>query len=318
MNLHIAKPMVHPSSTVMDPSIDESIPIEQIPPIHANLEVNQHIEAVCRYGAHYDAASKFGDHAWMIDLYQSRAVITGFAEEWIVEKFPAVDSLVRITGVVIRGGESPTFWIRSFEPLTMLTPDVCIFDTALPHWISDLSVIARACRLWSTLSDEDRQFLNAVFFDPRVLRGFLQAPGSCKNHHAHAGGCIEHSVESAELAETLALSSSHLDRDLLVTTALIHDCGKSIEYARNDDGTWRMSRLGRRVGHKVSSIQLATIAMTRCPSMNGKRKESYTHMLACSYAPSWAGFRKPDIPEASVMCSLDRSSAEAGLRQRMI
>ena len=119
-------------------------------------------------------------------------------------------------------------------------------------------------------------------------------------------------AESAELAETLAASSRNLDRDLLITTALIHDSGKALEYTRTGTGKWQMSRYGRRVGHKISGIQLATIAMTRCPAMSGRRKESYMHMLACSFAPAWVGLRKPDIPEAAAMAGLDRSSAEAG------
>lgn len=279
----------------------------------STFEVGQRIESVFRYGAHYECTSKHGNPAWMIDLYQRNAVLTGFAEEWTIDKFPLADVLVRIEGVVIHEGEVPCIWVRSFEVLEMLPAEYCIFDTALPHWVTDKNVVDRACRLWASLPDEDRLFLNAVFLEPRVLRGFLRAPGSCRHHHAHEGGCIEHSVESAELADVLAASAHHLDRDLLVTAALIHDAGKSIEYVRSQSGEWQMSRYGRRVGHKVSGIQLATIAMVRCPTMSRRRKESYTHMLACSHAPAWAGFRRPDSPEAAALAGLDRSSAEAGL-----
>ncbi len=274
-------------------------------------EANQFVDFTCRYGSHFDCPSS-GEKGWLIDLYHRRAMISGFALQGDIKRFPIVDALVRVRGVLIGSGESPSLWVKSLEPLDMLSSDYCIFDTALPYWISDKTVVDRACRLWGSLPDEDRLFINAVFFDPRVLRGFLMAPGSCNHHHAHDGGCIEHSVESAELAETLAASSRNLDRDLLITTALIHDSGKALEYTRTGTGKWQMSRYGRRVGHKISGIQLATIAMTRCPAMSGRRKESYMHMLACSFAPAWVGLRKPDIPEAAAMAGLDRSSAEAG------
>ena len=304
-------------STASNPSNDRSISLGLPSSVLSTLEANQFVDINCRYGSHFDCPSPSGEKGCLIDLYHRHSMISGFALQGDIKRFPPIDALVRVQGVLIGGGESPSLWVQSLEPLDMLSSDCCIFDTALPHWISDRTVVDRACRLWGSLQDEDRLFINAVFFDPRVLRGFLVVPGSCNHHHSHDGGCIEHSVESAELAETLAASSRHLDRDLLITTALVHDAGKALEYTRNGAGKWQMSRYGRRVGHKISGIQLATIAMTRCPAMSGRRKESYMHMLACSFAPSWVGLRKPDIPEATAMAGLDRSSAEAGYCPRV-
>ena len=317
MNFDQSQDTIYPLVTATQPLSDLPKQKRFTPSLLPNLVVDQRIEAVFRCGAHHDCSSKSGEHACMIDLYQRNVVVAGFAEELTVNDFPPVDTLVRIEGVVIYVGDVPSIWVRSFKPLNMLSAENCIFDTARPQWICDQGVVDRATRLWATLPDDDRMFLNAVFLDPRVLRGFLMVPGSCRHHHSHDGGCIEHSVESAELAETLAASSRHLDRDLLITTALIHDSGKALEYTRTRAGKWQMSRYGRRVGHKISGIQLATIAMTRCPAMSGRRKEAYMHMLACSFAPSWVGLRKPDIPEATAMAGLDRSSAEAGYYPRV-
>jgi hypothetical protein len=281
------------------------------------FQPGQTVNTLFRYECHYESSSRTGEPAWTIDLYQRKAIITGRALACDIPDFPPADTLIRIEGVIIRTGDIPMIWIRRLEPVAVLGADFCIFDTALPNWITDEHVVDRARNLWASLPAEDRQFVNAVFHESRVLHGFLAVPGSCRHHHAHDGGCIEHSVQAAELASSLAVQSLQLDRDLLVTAALIHDSGKALEYVRCKSGRWRMSRYGRRVGHKVGGIQLATIAMTKCPGMRPERKESLLHVLSSSYAPSWAGFRPPASREAALMAAIDRVSAEAGQSGRV-
>lgn len=55
---------------------------------------------------------------------------------------------------------------------------------------------------------------------------FADAPAATHNHHAYRGGLLEHSGEVALLCERLAGALPHLDRDLLLTAALLHDIGK--------------------------------------------------------------------------------------------
>jgi len=196
--------------------------------------------------------------------------------------------------------------------LELLPPYACIFDMVVPSWVVDQAVVDRACALWQSLPAGDRLFINSIFHDARVLRGFLTAPGSCNHHHAHDGGCILHSVETAEFASSIARDKPHLDRNLLVTTALVHDSGKAMEYVRTRNGRWRISEYGRHIGHKIGGIQLATLAASRVRGMNSRRKQALFHMLACSYAPGWVGLRAPSTPEAAVLAAIDRVSAEAG------
>ncbi len=273
------------------------------------------IKCAFRYGGHYEQSARDGSPAYVIDLYQRKALVTGRAMASAKLDFPDADELVEVEGIVIRQGDDLAIWVRKLVPLPLLCPHQCIFDMAIPHWVVDHAVVDRACALWATLPEQDRLFINSVFHKPRVLRGFLAAPGSCNDHHAFDGGCLEHSVEAAELAAHVAATKTNLDKDLLVTSALIHDAGKCLEYIKTRTGRWRMSRYGRRVGHKVSGIQLATVAMLRCPEMSAARKEDLIHVLGASYAPRWVGLRAPSSPEAALLAALDRVSAESGIQR---
>ena len=74
-------------------------------------------------------------------------------------------------------------------------------------------------------------------------------PGS--SHHAYLGGLLEHTVAVATLALELCQLHPRLDRDLLLSAALVHDLGKTREFtysaeigARTRGSCWATSSWG--------------------------------------------------------------------------
>ena len=128
-------------STASNPLNDRSISLGLPSSVLSTLEANQFVDITCRYGSHFDCPSPSGEKGCLIDLYHRHAMISGFALQGDIKRFPPIDALVRVQGVLIGGGESPSLWVQSLEPLNMLSSDYCIFDTALPHWISDKTVV---------------------------------------------------------------------------------------------------------------------------------------------------------------------------------
>ena len=58
---------------------------------------------------------------------------------------------------------------------------------------------------------------------------FFTFPAASKIHHGWKGGLSDHSLSMAILADELCKHYPQLDRDLLVSAALIHDVGKTAE-----------------------------------------------------------------------------------------
>ena len=83
-----------------------------------------------------------------------------------------------------------------------------------------------------------RRVLRAVFGDERFFRTFRRCPGSQSYHHAYVGGLLEHTVTVAALCSGLAERYALIDRDLLVTAALLHDIGKATTTVFIE-GRWR-------------------------------------------------------------------------------
>lgn len=90
-------------------------------------------------------------------------------------------------------------------------------------------------------------------FGPR----FRRAAAARKNHHARRGGLVEHVAQMMRSAEGVATAYPQLNRDLLITGILFHDCGKLWENQYREKGfTQDYSLHGEMLGHISLGIEL--------------------------------------------------------------
>lgn len=273
------------------------------------VAIGEQIEGLFRFGCSYAKLAKDGRHAWVMDLYQRKAIVTGKALACEIPKFPQVDSVVRIKGQILNGDNGMFLWVRELSPEVGINADVCALDLVTPGWVVDQSQVDALSDFWSTLAPSYRELINAVLSDVSVLKGFLQAPGSIRHHDASSGGCIAHTVRTTKMAIAIAELTPELNRDMLVAGAILHDIGKSVEYHQNNYGRWGMSRFGKRVGHKVGGALIVGTAAKQCRLLPSEQLEDILHLITCSYAPTWAGYRLPATMEAMALAAIDRLCA---------
>ncbi len=97
--------------------------------------------------------------------------------------------------------------------------------------------------------------LREVFSDRQTATAFRAAPAAKHMHHAYLGGLLEHSVSVARLARTVCGEYPDLDRDLLLSAALIHDIGKTEEFSFDAPPIDYTDR-GRLIGHLVLGAEI--------------------------------------------------------------
>ena len=95
-------------------------------------------------------------------------------------------------------------------------------------------------KLWALIDQiKDRDYkrlLRAFFVDDKEFSAkFFKSPAGMRVHHAYIGGLLEHSVTVAEICKEIS-KYYPLDRDLLITGALLHDIGKVKEYVVTESG----------------------------------------------------------------------------------
>jgi 3'-5' exoribonuclease len=124
------------------------------------------------------------------------------------------------------------------------------------------------------------------------------------SHHAFLGGLLEHTVAVATLAVDLCAVHPRLDRDLLLSAAIVHDLGKTREYtygaeiARSDEG--------RMLGHVELGLRL--IASHAPSTLSSERRLALEHCVLAHHGPDGSSQRFAS-PEALALYRLNALDA---------
>ncbi len=124
-------------------------------------------------------------------------------------------------------------------------------------------------------------------------------------HHAFLGGLLEHTVAVATLAVELCAVHPRLDRDLLLCAALVHDIGKTREYAYGAEIT--RTEEGRMLGHIELGLRL--IAAHVPATLSGERRMALEHCVLCHHGAESAGAQRPASAEALALQRLNALDA---------
>jgi 3'-5' exoribonuclease len=79
-------------------------------------------------------------------------------------------------------------------------------------------------------------------------------PATPEGHHSYAGGLLEHTVGVATLCRETAQLHPRLRADLLLSAALVHDAGRTLELSRGP--SFAPTEEGRLLGHVQLGVRL--------------------------------------------------------------
>lgn len=91
-----------------------------------------------------------------------------------------------------------------------------------------------------------KKLLLNIFDDKQFYTKFAKAPAAKSWHHNYLGGLLEHTIAVTKICDFISLQYP-VNRDLLISGALLHDIGKVWEY--NIQGAIEFTTYGRLVGH---------------------------------------------------------------------
>lgn len=155
-----------------------------------------------------------------------------------------------------------------------------------------------------------KTLLKEIFADDALWARFETAPAAKSMHHAHRGGLLEHCGEVALMCDRIASVLPHLDRDLLVTCALLHDIGK-LEEMESDLNAGEYTPAGQLVGHIVLGTCLVANAAEKIPDFPAKLKHEVMHLILSHHGePEWGAARRPMCAEALILSQCDQISAK--------
>ena len=132
-------------------------------------------------------------------------------------------------------------------------------------------------------------------------------PGAIQYHHNWKGGLMQHTIEVAEICELLCKQNPELDRDLLITGALLHDLGKLVEI--NVGVRVKGTIEGQFIGHSIESIIWYSKYMDELNFPNLLRIKIIHMILSHHGRLEFGATKEPMFPEAFALHNADATSA---------
>jgi 3'-5' exoribonuclease len=123
-------------------------------------------------------------------------------------------------------------------------------------------------------------------------------------HHAYIGGLLEHTLSMATIADYLADHYPYVNRDLLISGALLHDMGKVSEYSI--EGEFTFSEDGRLVGHIIRAITMVETAAAELGTLSPEQTQQIVHLIASHHGTlEWGSPVIPKTLEAILLHQID-------------
>ena len=124
-----------------------------------------------------------------------------------------------------------------------------------------------------------KQLLTAFFVDDEAfVKRFKNTSAAKTVHHGFLGGLLEHSLSVTRLCDKISTNYDFLNRDLLISCAMLHDVGKVkelSEFPRND-----YTDEGQLLGHIIIGAQMIHDLAKEIPDFPVTLENQLVHCLS--------------------------------------
>jgi 3'-5' exoribonuclease len=149
-----------------------------------------------------------------------------------------------------------------------------------------------------------RALLQAFLSDNEIAVRFRRAPAAKTIHHAFLGGLLEHVLSLCNLSRSVASHYPHIDVDLLITGAVLHDVGKVYELTY--DRGFGYSVEGQLLGHIPLAMRMLSGKLRDLPDFPDRLRTLVEHMILSHHGQLEFGSpRVPLFAEAMLFHYLD-------------
>ena len=154
-------------------------------------------------------------------------------------------------------------------------------------------------RLLMSFFEEDEEF----------VRAFKGNSAAKSVHHGFIGGLLEHTLSVTRLCQYYCRTYPVLNQDLLLTSAMLHDIGKTRElspFPKND-----YTDDGQLLGHIMIGAEMVHDKAREIPGFPEKLESEVKHCILAHHGElEYGSPKKPALPEAVALNLADNTDAK--------
>ena len=215
-----------------------------------------------------------------------------------------VNDLVKIRGLITQYNGADQLKVEKIRPVTP-EDGVNVSDFVKSADYSGEQMFEELYRIADSFSDGDlKKIVTAVLDDNRLA--LLYWPAAFKLHHAVRGGLLLHTLSIVRLAEGVCKVYPFVDRELLISGAILHDIAKLSEFTVADTGiATGYSVDGNLLGHLAMGAMVIDKYAEKL-NINPKTATLLEHMVLSHHGePEFGAAVRPMFIEAELLSELD-------------
>ncbi len=248
---------------------------------------------------------KTGEHFLALTLCDRSGQIEAKMWDNVAEAIGSVeqDDIIKIRGLVNK--YNGRFQV-TIHKLRRMSEEEIDYSDYLPKTTKNIDELwQKVCEFVASFQDPHlKALIEAFMADPEIVLAYRTAPAAKTLHHAFIGGLLDHVVSLLSLCDLAVRNYPHLNRDLLLTGAFLHDIGKIYElsYSRSFSYTTR----GQLLGHMIIELEMLHKKVALVPGFPDELKVLIEHLIISHHGEYEFGSPKlPMFPEALMLHYLD-------------
>lgn len=190
----------------------------------------------------------------------------------------------------------------------------------IPSTDKDIPVMYdKLMEIINTISDNNlKKLVKSVLEDDETIKNNIKTHSAAKSmHHGYLGGLIEHILSVTQTCDFLSTRYKYVNRDLLISGAVMHDIGKIFELSPFPENDYTDE--GQLLGHIIIGIELCTKYSQKIENFPKDTLNVLKHLILSHHGElEYGSPKKPATIEAFILHVSDNLDAKIKMYEEAI
>lgn len=218
------------------------------------------------------------------------------------------DMFVKIRGTLLKYNGNDQLRIEKIRPVTN-SDNVNVADYVKSADYDGKEMFDSLVSKVSAFQDEELKKIVLYLLDSNKEK-ILFYPAAYRLHHAIRCGLLMHTASIVKLCEGVCLVYPFVNRELLISGAILHDIAKTVEFSVRETGLASGYTVeGNLIGHLVKGAMIVEEAAKKL-SIDSEKSMLLQHMILSHHGePDFGAAVRPQFLEAELLSELDLMDA---------